>query len=211
MFRIKICGITIPAQGQAIARMGATDLGFICVASSPRYITPEQIARVVAVVPAEVNKVGVFANASIPQIVDVVSQGNLSAVQLHGTESLEFCRELRSHLANVELIKAGRIRDRQDLKTISSYATIVDTLLLDAYHPQILGGTGHTIDWEQLQDFNPPIPWLLAGGLHPGNIQDALAQLKPHGIDLSSGVELKPGNKDLSLVERLFTNLADLL
>jgi phosphoribosylanthranilate isomerase len=84
----------------------------------------------------------------------------------------------------------------------------VDTLLLDAYHPQLLGGTGKTLNWETLQNFCPSIPWFLAGGLTPENVLDALSQLQPSGIDLSSGVERAPGDKDLDKVAQLFEQLS---
>jgi phosphoribosylanthranilate isomerase len=83
----------------------------------------------------------------------------------------------------------------------------VDALLLDAYHPQQLGGTGLTLDWRSLQTFSPPCPWLLAGGLRPDNLRPALATLSPQGIDLSSGVEVRPGVKDLALVRQLFEQI----
>jgi phosphoribosylanthranilate isomerase len=206
--RIKICGITIPAQGLEIARMGATDLGFICVASSPRYVLPGRLAELIAVLPKELVKVGVFADASVTEIVEIVSRTGLNALQLHGSESIEFCQQLRQELPEVNLIKAWRVKETADLDRVVAYSDSVDTLLLDAYHPHILGGTGHTLDWQTIASFQPPIPWLLAGGLNPDNICTALSQLHPDGIDLSSGVEISPGNKDLSLVERLFSNLS---
>ena len=103
------------------------------------------------------------------------------------------------------------MRDNSDLVKIAAYGEVVDGLLLDAYHPDALGGTGQTLDWEQLGAFNPPIPWLLAGGLTPDNVCTALSQLDPDGIDLSSGVEVSPGHKDLALVDRLFANLSSRL
>ena len=93
------------------------------------------------------------------------------------------------------------------LEQAANYAKYVDTLLLDAYHPQQLGGTGQTLDWQMLQQFSPSCPWFLAGGLTPDNIVAALSQVKPDGIDLSSGVELKPGDKDLTKVAKLFEKL----
>jgi phosphoribosylanthranilate isomerase len=205
--RIKICGITIAEQGCAIAKMGATDLGFICVAASPRYIAPDRIQGILDRLPLAVNTVGVFANESLDSIVDIVTQTGLNSVQLHGTESVEFCRELSLALPQQEIIKAWRVRHPHDLDLIQTYTDSVHTLLLDAYHPQMLGGTGQTLDWGLISNFQPAIPWLLAGGLTPENVTDALQQIDPDGIDLSSGVEISPGKKDLDLVARLFTNL----
>jgi phosphoribosylanthranilate isomerase len=208
--RIKICGLTNLEEAVAIAEMGATDIGFICVQKSPRYITPEQIRPIAEALPEQVGKVGVFANQTPEAIAAIVQEANLSVVQLHSDESPDFCREMRSLLPGVELIKALRIRDRESLAAAQAYATVVDTLLLDAYHPDQLGGTGHTIDWQDLQQFKPSIPWLLAGGLKPSNVAIALGQLTPDGIDLSSGVENAPGQKNLEQVKMLMTNLADL-
>ncbi|MBW4668195.1 MAG: phosphoribosylanthranilate isomerase [Cyanomargarita calcarea GSE-NOS-MK-12-04C] len=202
--RVKICGITQPAQGKAIAKIGATALGFICVPASPRYITSAQIRAVVEELPVFTDKIGVFANASLEQIGQNVLDAGLTGVQLHGDESLEFCQKLRQSLPKIEILRALRIRTPEDLSTATVYTTCVDTLLLDAYHPQQLGGTGKTLDWEMLQNFSPSCPWFLAGGLTPDNIIEALSQLNPSGIDLSSGVERTPGDKDLEKVAKLF-------
>jgi phosphoribosylanthranilate isomerase len=205
--RIKICGITTEEQGIEIARMGATDLGFICVPSSPRYLNLTRLAALVAKLTEVVNTVGVFADFSVATISHVVALTSLDTIQLHGTESVEFCQQLRSALPDTEIIKAWRVRTNGDLVSIQAYSDVVDGLLLDAYHPDALGGTGQTLDWQQLLAFQPKIPWLLAGGLTPDNICMALSQLEPAGIDLSSGVEVSPGHKNLDLVDRLFTNL----
>ena len=100
-----------------------------------------------------------------------------------------------------------RVKNADSLNKARIYYNIVDTLLLDAYHPQLLGGTGKTLNWQDLSNFNPPLPWLLAGGLTPDNIEDALGQIHPQGIDLSSGVERSPGDKDLDKVAKLFAKL----
>lgn len=212
--RVKICGITDPEQGRAIAELGATALGFMCVPESPRYIDPEQIARIVAALPTQAqtgnilcDRVGVFMNASLGQIVETVAIANLNGVQLHGDESLDFCRDLRQHLPQVELIKAVRVQSAETLHQATAYEAWVDALLLDAYDPKRAGGTGKTLDWKALQQFQSTLPWFLAGGLNPNNVLEALALVQPHGIDLSSGVELAPGKKDLNKVAQLFTNL----
>ncbi|MCT7995916.1 phosphoribosylanthranilate isomerase [Laspinema olomoucense] len=206
--RVKICGITKPEQGAAIADLGATALGFICVPTSPRYVTDLQILRVVQALEAmPVDRIGVFANTTIEIICQTVEVGGLTGVQLHGGESLEFCDRLRQALPEVEILKAIRVQTATDLRNARDYLPVVDTLLLDAYHPGLLGGTGQTLDWNLLKQFNPGCPWLLAGGLTPENIQGAIAQVKPPGIDLSSGVERSPGDKDLAKVAELFFKL----
>lgn len=205
--RVKICGITQPEQGKAIAQLGATALGFICVHSSPRYASIEHIQSIVEQLPPKIDRIGVFANADIDKICQVASATALTGVQLHGDESPEFCQQLRQQLGEIEIIKALRIKSPQSLVQADAYAGVVDTLLLDAYHPQQLGGTGKTIDWQSLKQFNAPRPWLLAGGLTPENVLHALRQLNPNGIDLSSGVERSPGDKDLTRVAQLFERL----
>ncbi|MBF2009590.1 phosphoribosylanthranilate isomerase [Chlorogloeopsis fritschii PCC 9212] len=205
--RVKICGITKPEQGKAIASFGATALGFICVSTSPRYVYVEQIRAVVALLPNNIDTIGVFANTSVEEITQIATDSGLTGVQLHADESPEFCQKLRVNLPDVEIIKALRIRNAADFDKAIAYSTCVDTLLLDAYHPQQLGGTGKTLDWQILQQFNPSCPWFLAGGLTPDNILEALNQVQPSGIDLSSGVERAPGDKDLDKVARLFERL----
>ncbi|NJR69307.1 MAG: phosphoribosylanthranilate isomerase [Synechococcales cyanobacterium CRU_2_2] len=229
--RIKICGITQPEQAIAIANLRAssepdgdrpgwdhrvTALGFICVEASPRYIEPQAIGTIVEGLRTHTvnfpQRIGVFAQASLAQIQTTVEQGQLSGVQLHGDESPETCAQVRALLIQmgrpeIELIKAVRVRSPQDLDTAGRFASLVDTLLLDAYHPHILGGTGHSLDWAMLDRFQPGCPWLLAGGLKPDNIEAALARVAPAGIDLSSGVERSPGDKDIQAVGRLLNNL----
>lgn len=213
--QVKICGITKVDQGCAIAQAGATALGYICVSKSPRYITPRQIAPITAAVAAEYPEVahfGVFANASVADMVAIACQANLTTLQLHGDETPALCQRLRyaldmSGLPNVKIVKALRIRETADLKESQRYEPCVDMLLLDAYHPEQLGGTGKTLDWRALQDFSSSCPWFLAGGLTPDNVYTALSLLSPNGIDLSSGVERSPGDKNLDKVRELFHRL----
>lgn len=211
--RVKICGITNADQGNAIVQLGAHALGFICVPQSPRYVTPEAILHIVKGLPdttvdgAALGRVGVFVDATTDDIEKIVAIARLTAVQLHGSEPPEQCRELRHRLPDIELIKAFRVRDRDTLEQTQHFVDCVDTFLLDAYHPHLYGGTGKTLDWSTLQTFSPGRPWLLAGGLTPSNIREALRSLNPDGIDLSSGLESSPGQKDLSKVAALFEQL----
>jgi phosphoribosylanthranilate isomerase len=205
--RIKICGITQVEQGKAIADFGATALGFICVPTSPRYVSLSQLKAITEPLPNTVDRIGVFANGSADLIVQTVLQTRLTGVQLHGDESPEFCSYLKRCLPNVEIIRALRIKTNNALVESEAYFNCVDTLLLDAYHPHVLGGTGITLDWDRLACFTPPLPWLLAGGLTPDNVSEALILLSPCGIDLSSGVERSPGDKDLEKVKKLFQQL----
>ncbi|MDX2098713.1 MAG: phosphoribosylanthranilate isomerase [Leptolyngbyaceae cyanobacterium bins.59] len=205
--RIKICGITKPDQGRAIVELGATALGFICVPSSPRYIDPQRIHEIVEQLSVRVDRIGVFANTTLSEICETARIAKLTGIQLHGSESPQFCHAVRDTLPEVELLKAFRVKSPETLEQIQAYTGHMDTLLLDAYHPQLLGGTGHTIDWSQLQKSDFPCPWFLAGGLTPDNVLQALALLQPDGIDLSSGVERSPGDKDLGKITDLFEQL----
>jgi phosphoribosylanthranilate isomerase len=201
--RVKICGITQAGQAIAISQLGITTLGFICVPASERYISPTNLGNLLPQLPTNLSTVGVFANENLDTISQIVGSTGLTAVQLHGDESPQFCHLIRQALPQIELIKAFRLKNTADLVKIPDYYPHIDTILLDAYHPLRLGGTGKTLDWETLTQFTPPLPWLLAGGLSPQNIAQALQQLNPDGVDLSSGVERKPGDKDLELVRQL--------
>jgi phosphoribosylanthranilate isomerase len=207
MMQVKICGITKLDQARAIAQLGATALGFICVPGTPRYIAPQQIRTIVDSLAVSIDLVGVFLNASIDEIINTVKVSNLNWVQLHGNEDPEFCHALHQVLPETNTIKALRIRTDEDLEKASLYEQWVDMLLLDAYHPQQAGGTGQTIDWTLLNQFRPRCPWFLAGGLNPDNILDALNLVTPDGIDLSSGLENAPGDKNLERVAQLFEKL----
>ncbi|MEB3312291.1 MAG: phosphoribosylanthranilate isomerase [Snowella sp.] len=201
--RIKICGIREVDQGKAIAQLGIKTLGLICVPSSPRYVTIEQSQQILQNLPLGIQTIGVFANASLETIRQVGSEVGFTGIQLHGNESPEFCQQIKQLFPEREIIKALRIASVESLAQASHYFSVVDTLLLDAYHPQQLGGTGQILPWEDLGNFCPPCPWLLAGGLTPDNVGKALSYLDPDGIDLSSGVERSPGNKDLGKVAKL--------
>lgn len=207
--RIKICGITQLEQGRAIAELGATALGFICLPTSPRQIRAEDIGAMAPHLPETVARIGVFANATFEEIRDTVAAGKLTGVQLHGGESVELCDRLRDALPTCELIRAIRVKTPEALEAAAAFIPHVDALLLDAYHPRQLGGTGRTLDWRSLREFCPGCPWFLAGGLTPDNITDALTLLQPDGIDLSSGVERSPGDKDMEKVAKLFRVLRE--
>jgi phosphoribosylanthranilate isomerase len=200
---VKICGITKSEQALAIAEMGIDALGFICVPNTPRYVDPDRIRLITNLLPASVDRVGVFLDASMAEICQVVESTGLNCVQLHGNESPEFCAVFRSTIPNVKLIKALRIRSQASLAQVEDYYTWIDAILLDAYDPKLAGGTGKTINWETLSDFQPNCPWWLAGGLSPENVAIALQHLQPDGIDVSSGVEISPGNKDSDRVRQL--------
>jgi len=208
---IKICGITKLDQAQAIAQMGVEALGFICVPTSPRYISAITIGQITSSListppDSGLDLIGVFLNASVSEICQTVAQSGLTAVQLHGDESPEFCDQVRSQLITakpkIKLIKALRVKDQTGLEKAHLFSNVVDAILLDAYDPHMAGGTGKTLDWQMLRDFRPSCDWWLAGGLSPENVADAIALVCPDGLDVSSGVERSAGDKDIAKVEK---------
>jgi phosphoribosylanthranilate isomerase len=206
---VKICGLTQLAQAQAIAEMGVSALGFMAVPSSPRFLPRDQMQALVANLPRTVDTVGVFMDQPLDTIVAYVEQVGLTAVQLHGQESPQTCADLMARLpSSIQLIKAFRLQNPAELTAISAYTAVVDRILIDAYHPTLAGGTGQTVNRIWLQDFPFPLPWLLAGGLKPETVAQALQQVNPDGIDLSSGVEISPGIKDLAKVRQLMDRVA---
>lgn len=202
---LKICGLTQPAQAEAIARLGCDAIGVIGVAGSPRHLDPERRPALFAAARAENSSCqGVLVVADPPEAMLPLlgSAGGHQVLQLHGGESPERCAELRQRL-DVRLWKALRIRSPHDLQRAADYANVVDSLLLDAYVPDQLGGTGQAIPLQWLADFESPLPWWLAGGLSADRVEAVLAALQPTGLDASSAVEHAPGDKDLTKVQAL--------
>jgi len=206
--RLKICGLTRLDQAQAVARLGVAALGFICVPSSPRYLAPEMLQQLTAALGPWVFKVGVFANEPLGDLIEVVQACGLNGVQVHGDESPSYCRDLGAALPNCEIIRALRLRSLDQLQELEAYWPHISAVLLDAYQPHQLGGTGQKLDWTSLVGFDPPKPWILAGGLTPENVREALGLLQPDGLDVSSGVEVAPGDKDLGRVEQFLKLVA---
>jgi phosphoribosylanthranilate isomerase len=201
---VKICGITQLDQALAIAQLGADCLGYICVDTSPRFINCDRVKVITdALKDYKIDQAGIFLDADIDQISQYIYTANLNTIQLHGHESLEFCQQLKLKFPQIRLIKAFRVKNAQILNQVISYTSHVDVVLLDAYDPNSAGGTGKIIDWNILQNFHPSCDWWLAGGLSCENVEMAIAKLNPDGIDVSSGVEKSPGDKDLVLVDRL--------
>ncbi|MEY4430233.1 MAG: hypothetical protein RLZZ533_169 [Cyanobacteriota bacterium] len=212
---LKVCGLRQPPQAAAVARLGADAIGVIGVPSSPRWLEPAQraplFAAVAAASPACLG-VLVVADPEDSQLPQLGAGHGHRVLQLHGAETVARCRHLR-HVLGPELLlwKALRIRSPEDLAQAEAYAGCVDALLLDAWVPDQLGGTGHRIPIDWLQGFRPALPWWLAGGLSPERLAPALSGLAaapPDGVDVSSGVERAPGDKDLDRVAALLTALA---
>jgi phosphoribosylanthranilate isomerase len=240
---IKICGITNLDDALAASDAGANALGFVFYPKSPRHVTLETANSIVAKVPQQVEKVGVFVNETVDNVRDAVKQVGLTAVQLHGDESVEFSRALFQELAKGprrptifrawpaeifdapaeqsvgwdpvavglvepdEAYKGKRVHKIHVakngdlfLETHGFRPGVISGVLLDSSNDERRGGTGETFDWERVQPWagviNSISKLIVAGGLHPGNVQEAIHLLHPWGVDVSTGVEREPGKKD---------------
>ncbi|HXL79811.1 MAG TPA: phosphoribosylanthranilate isomerase [Pyrinomonadaceae bacterium] len=196
MVRIKICGITNLEDALACADAGADLLGFNFYPGSPRYIKPETAREVVAQLPAAILTVGVFVNAGTPQnVARLIDAVGVAAVQLHGDESPSYCRELDGRF----VIKALRAGENFKPESAAEYDT--DAVLLDSLDQSLRGGTGRTFDWSIARSTKTKVPKLiLAGGLGPENVAEAVASVQPYGVDACSSLESSPGRKDIARV-----------
>jgi len=203
MLKIKICGITGTQDAILAEDAGVWAIGLVFVKQTPRYVTPETAGKIVGMLKKNTEKVGVFVNPLIDEVLDIAEISGLTKIQLHGTESPEFCRTV-SELTGKEVIKVFRIKDKADLSRIDRYKNTISYILLDTYSENQLGGTGKTFDWEiakKANDFN--LQLILAGGINPDNILTAYEVVKPYALDLSSGVESTKGIKDPVKLEKI--------
>lgn len=197
---VKICGITRAEDARLAASLGATAIGFIFWPSSPRAISPLRARAIVDALPASVTTVGVFVNAGRDEIEAAADEANLQAVQLHGDETPDLARSLSRRV-----IKAIPLTGDIDERVNEWPGTM---LLLDAHDAARRGGTGRVVDWDRAAAIARTHDIILAGGLGPGNVADAVARVRPAGIDVSSGVESSPGIKDPGKLRALFDALA---
>lgn len=189
--RVKICGITCADDAQAAVEAGADALGFMFYEPSPRHIAPAAAAPIIRALPPFVSTVGVFVDATEEHIRHVLATCGFDTLQLHGSESPEFCRRF----AGLKVVKAFRVVDLESLQALPAYRT--HAWLLDSYVPGKPGGTGARFNWNLAVEAGKlGRPIILAGGLTPGNIAEAVRQVRPFGLDVSSGVESAPGKKD---------------
>jgi len=210
--RLKVCGLRDPRQAAAIAAMGVDAIGVVAVQGSPRFLAVEHRPPLFAAARgAQPGVLGVLVTADPGdlELPTLLPDHGHQIVQLHGSESVARCQQLRDLLGpQVGLWKALRIRCPEDLQHAQAYAGVVEALLLDAWLPGQLGGTGHSIPLEWLEGFSPGLPWWLAGGITPERVQDVLKKSHPDGVDASSGVEARPGWKDLGRVRQLVDQVA---
>ena len=188
--RIKICGITREEDALTAAWLGVDALGFIFVRKSPRYIEPVQAAKIIAALPPYISRVGVFADEDADSIIRIAREVQLDSLQLHGSETPEFCEALP-----YPVVKSLGLRPDFDYAVLDQYK--VAGFLLDSWNKGLQGGSGVAGDWglaRRITDRCRGV--ILAGGLGPSNLAQALEAVQPYGVDLNSGIEIMPGVKN---------------
>ena len=189
--RIKVCGITCQEDARAAVAAGVDGLGFIFVQQSPRVVEPDMVRVITGELPPFVDPVGVFLDEEIDVVREIINYCRLSLVQLHGSESPDYCRKIPCGV-----IKSFSLRPETGSEELAAYTDAVSGFLLDTYHEDLAGGTGKIFDWKLVEQVKPPGPVILAGGLTPENVCGAIGQVKPYAVDVNSGVEYQPGRKD---------------
>jgi len=195
--KIKICGITNQEDAETAVHEGADALGFVFYSQSPRYVEPAVAKQIIRSLPPFVLPVGVFVNQDLDTVRGLFDDCGLALAQLHGDESPGFCESLRR-----PVLRALRLRDRSSFLALAEFKGRMGVrgFVVDAFSDTVYGGTGHTTDWSLAGEVAKAVPILLAGGLTPENVQEAIRQVQPYGVDVSSGVEQSPGRKDSSKV-----------
>ena len=197
--KVKVCGMTSLKDALNAVEGGADAVGFIFYKKSPRSVTMKTVREIVLELPPFVDTVGVFVDETAEQINKIADYCNLDIIQLHGNESPTFCKKIRR-----KVIKAFRIKDMQSVKKISNFQ--VSGFLLDTFSEKLHGGTGKVFDWNLALPAKKFGPVIMAGGLTPNNVQQAVRQIRPYGVDVCSGVESEPGIKDHKKVRAFLKN-----
>lgn len=196
--RVKICGLTEPEGLRAAAGAGAAYVGFVFFARSPRNVAPAEAARLAAQAPAGLCKVALTVDADDAALEAILEAAPIDMLQLHGAETPERVAQLRERFG-LPVMKAVGVADEGDLPAIAEHARAADQLLIDARPPRgaaLPGGNGLSFDWRLLQGRRWAVPWMLAGGLTPENVAEAVRLTGARQVDVSSGVERAPGVKD---------------
>jgi phosphoribosylanthranilate isomerase len=201
MTKVKICGITRPADAEAAVELGAWAIGLNHWEDSPRRIDPAVAAEIGQALKRRVEVAGVFVNPTLDEVAAAVENAELTMVQLHGDEGPSFCSEV-ARRTGTKVIKALRVRSSAEVRAAETYR--VDYHLLDAHRYGVPGGTGESFDWNLVAERRSQIPLILAGGLKPANVAEAIEVTHPFAIDVATGVESAPGIKDPALLTALF-------
>lgn len=203
---VKICGLNDAATVDAAVKAGADMIGFVFYPPSPRAVSTEAAAALAARVPPSVQRVGLFVDAEDALLQQVLSTVPLEWLQLHGNESPERCREIAGRWGQ-QVMKAFRLRTQDDLTPVADYTDAVDQALFDAKPPDDMtgslpGGNGVAFDWRLLQGYRCDRPWMLSGGLTVESVAAAITATGAVAVDVSTGVEDRPGKKNISAIER---------
>jgi phosphoribosylanthranilate isomerase len=199
--RVKICGITNLADGEEAVRLGAWAIGLIHHDQSPRRCEPAEAARIGAALRRRCEVAGVFVNPTLEEVDRAVENAGLTLVQLNGQEGPSFCTEV-ARRSGAKVMKAVHVASAADVHGAEVYKT--DFHLFDSRRPGLWGGTGESFDWALLRDRRSSVPTVLAGGLRPDNVAQAIATVRPYAVDVASGVEAEPGRKDHGLLAAFF-------
>jgi phosphoribosylanthranilate isomerase len=197
MPRVKVCGITRLEDAREAVRLGAWAIGLNHHPESPRFCPPEVAAEIGAVLKRRCQVAGVFVTPTLGELARAAADEELTMIQLHGEEGPAFCAEA-ARRTGCKVVKALRVRSLADVRAAEAYRT--DYHLLDAYRPDRPGGTGESFDWELLESRRSEVPLILAGGLSPENVAEAIEVARPFAVDVASGVEAEPGRKDHALL-----------
>ncbi len=200
MVKIKICGITNLEDALAAAEVGADALGFNFYKKSPRYIEPEKAAEIIAQLPPFVMPVAIFVNEREEKVRNIQFTTGIKVLQFHGDERPEFCERFATRV-----IKAFQVKDKESLKHMAHYH--VSALLLDSYKDGLRGGTGVTFDWHLAVVAKTFGRVILAGGLTPENVAEAVKLVQPYGVDVAGGVEKEKGIKDHGMIKKFITEV----
>lgn len=207
--KIKICGITSVADAKIISNFDVHAIGLNFIKRSKRKIDLKTAKDITKELPVFIGTVLVLENESIKDVLELCNSLSTNNIQLHGNESPEYCKELKFKKRDIKIIKALKAEE-ETLKVLKEYEKVCDFILLDSANSKNqMGGTGKIADWKIAKKIveKSKLPIILAGGLNPGNIEDAIKEVKPFAIDVNSGVESKPGKKDEKLIEELFNKL----
>lgn len=208
---VKICGLKSAAAMKSALDNGASHVGLIFFERSPRNVTLASASRLREAARGRARVVAVTVDATDAVLDEIVGKVRPNMLQLHGSETPARVAEIRSRYG-LPVIKALPIRDRSDLDAIEAYRDVADRLLFDAKPPAgalLPGGRGESFDWMLLRDLDPDMDYMLSGGLHAGNVASAISIASPTGIDVSSGVEIAPGEKSPELISEFFAALAE--
>jgi phosphoribosylanthranilate isomerase len=206
MLRIKICGITNLEDARLAVELGADALGFIFYPKSPRKVAPESARKIIAQLPPFVAAVGVFVDEAAAVVRDLAARVGLDWVQLHGQESPEYCRSLGRRV-----IKGFRVKDKNFLAELEPFRGAAQALLLDTYKKGQVGGTGEIFNWHLAREAKPYGRIILAGGLTPENVAQAIATAQPDAVDVASGTEAAPGRKDPERLRAFFAEIKSVI